>query len=185
MTGRSSGSEFHIGGGPESLEEVDFTRRESRSGEFRIQHRSLSCGNNICFSQPWKGPLVMLRILQRATAVLAAAVILAGSQLLAPTSAEAASKLTCRASVSPSKPRQYTTVVVTVKTGQAKASVRTVAHYKTTKTAHSAKSNSKGKATISYYISGATVGRSVKVTVTVKKNGKTRTCSTSFRPRRK
>lgn len=111
---------------------------------------------------------------------LGVAVVLASSPLLvAPSPAEAASKLTCRASVSDSTPKQYSNVYVRVRT-KAHAKVRTVAHYKTTNTAHSKKANAKGRASIKYYISSSTPGYKVRVDVTVKKNGKTRTCSTSF-----
>ncbi len=96
----------------------------------------------------------------------------------------AAGKLTCRAHVSDRTPKQYTTVRVYVKTGKARAKVRAVAHYKTTSTAHSRRSNGAGKATVPFYISGATPHRKVHVTVTVRKNGHQRTCSTSFTPHR-
>lgn len=126
----------------------------------------------------------MLRNFRRAVAVLGAGVLLTGPQLLAPSPAAASTSLTCRASVSDSTPKRYSTVRVYVKTGKAYAKVRAVAHYKTTTTAHSRKSNSAGKATVPFYVSGATPGRRVVVTVTVTKGGQTRTCSTSFTPHR-
>ena len=100
------------------------------------------------------------------------------------TKIQASTPLICRASVSDKTPNQYSTVRVSVKTGKAYAKVRAVAHYKTSNTAHSRKSNSAGNATVPFYISGATPGRTVKVTVEVRKNGKLRTCSTSFTPHR-
>lgn len=59
-----------------------------------------------------------------------------------------------------------------------------VAKYKTTKTHKFRRANKKGRASLKFYISGATPGRTVPVSVTVKKPGKTRHCSTSFKPHR-
>lgn len=97
--------------------------------------------------------------------------------------AQAASKsLTCSARVSDSTPRQHTTVKVYVKTGKPTAKVKAVAHYKTTSRTKSKTSNGSAKATLSFYIASAKAGRPVRVSVTVKKDGKTRTCSTHFTP---
>lgn len=126
----------------------------------------------------------MLRPLRRVVAVLATAVLLTSLHVLAPSPAQAGGKLICRAHVSDRTPARYSRVRVYVKTGQAHAKVRAVAHYKTTTTAHSRKSNSAGKATVPFYTAGATPGRTVRVTVTVWKNGHKRTCSTSFTPHR-
>ena len=106
--------------------------------------------------------------------------MLAATPLLVPSAAEAGG-LTCRASVSDATPKQYTDVYVNVKTAP-RANVRTVAHYKTTDTVKRRTANAKGRASIKYYISGATAGYRVQVDVTVSKNGKSRSCSTSFRP---
>ena len=62
-----------------------------------------------------------------------AAALLASSPLVVHAPAEAAG-LTCRASMSDATPKMYSSVYVRVKTAP-KARVRTVAHYKTTKTA--------------------------------------------------
>jgi hypothetical protein len=113
-------------------------------------------------------------------AALGSAALLAGSPVLLAPPADAAG-LTCRASVSDSTPKQYTDVFVKVKTAP-HAGVKTVAHYKTTKNTKNGKANSNGKASIKYYISGATPGYKVKVSVTVTKNGKSRSCSTAFTP---
>lgn len=110
------------------------------------------------------------------------AAVLAASPLLIPTQARAAGALKCNARMSDATPKQYSNTSVIVKTGKPKAKVRTVVHYKTTKTTKRRKSNSAGKASLKYYISGATPGYKVKVTVKVTKNGRTRRCSTSFRP---
>jgi len=91
-------------------------------------------------------------------------------------------KLKCTARMSNSKPTQYSTTHVLISTA-ASAKVTTVAHYKTTTTTHSATASSSGKADIAYQISGATHGRKVPVSVTVRKSVQTATCSTSFRTR--
>ena len=97
-------------------------------------------------------------------------------------SATAHKVLPCHASVSAARPQQYTDVNVGVKTA-AHAHVRTVAHYKSKDTTHTATANAHGRATISYYISGATTGYRVLVTVTVTKGGSSGHCSTAFTPR--
>lgn len=124
----------------------------------------------------------MAPTLARRFAALGAAAVLTASPLLIPTAAEAA-PIKCRASMSDATPKQYTNVFVRVKTAP-RAKVVTVAHYKTTKTRKRGKANAKGRARIKYYISGATPGYRVRVDVTVSKKGRTRTCSTSFKPHR-
>ena len=116
----------------------------------------------------------------RRAAVAGAAAVLTATPLLVPTSAEAAA-LTCRASVSDATPAQYTDVFVRVKTAP-RANVRTVAHYKTTDTVKKRKATAKGRASVKYYISGATPGYRVIVDVRVTKNGHSKSCSTSFKP---
>lgn len=111
-------------------------------------------------------------------ATFGAAGVLAATPLLVPASANAA-PLTCKASMSDASPAQYTDVVVRVKTAPA-AKVRTVAHYRTTDTVKRGKANSAGRANLKYYISGSTPGFRVRVDVTVTKNGRSRSCSTSF-----
>ena len=86
----------------------------------------------------------------------------------------------CSASVSNSQ-ADYTTVDVYVTTA-AGAGVTTVAHYKTTSHRKSATAGNRGKATIAYYISGATKGYRVVVDVTVTRGSATARCSTSFTP---
>lgn len=123
---------------------------------------------------------------KRPTALIAAAVVLASSPLLVPATADAdaaAARLKCRASVSDKTPKQYTDVFVRVRTAP-RAKVRTVAHYKTTKTIKRDRANRNGKARTKYYISGATPGYKVKVKVTVTKKRRTNTCWTSFTPHR-
>jgi hypothetical protein len=85
--------------------------------------------------------------------------------------------------MSKASPKQYTTTDVNV-TSWGGTSVKTVAHYKTKATTHHGETNSHGKASISYYISGATAGYRVVVDVTVSKGGKSSSCSTSFTPTR-
>ncbi len=84
--------------------------------------------------------------------------------------------------MSNNRPKDYTTTYVHVHTvGYAK--VVTVAHYKTVNHKKRAKANATGHAKIPYYISGATPGYKVKVSVTVSKASRTGHCSTSFTPR--
>lgn len=126
--------------------------------------------------------LVSVRI-HLAAWVAAATTLAAFIAPTAPAQAEAAAALTCTASVSDATPRQYSNVYVRVRTS-AYARVRTVAHYKTTNTVKRTTASSTGRANVRYYISGATPGYRVRVDVTVTKNGRSRSCSTSFVPHR-
>lgn len=120
-----------------------------------------------------------------ALAVPAAGAMLATSPATAAGSAPAAraAALRCHASMSDSRPRDYTTVYVNVGTVRY-AGVTTVAHYKTVNREHAGKANAKGNAKIGYYISGATPGYRVRVSVTVASGRSRGTCSTSFTPHR-
>ena len=91
--------------------------------------------------------------------------------------------LRCHASMSNSRPKDYTTIYVNVGTVRY-AGVTTVAHYKTVNRKHTGKANAGGNAKIRYYISGATPGYRVKVSVTVTSGSSRGTCSTSFIPHR-
>jgi hypothetical protein len=93
-----------------------------------------------------------------------------------------ATALACHATMSNYHPADYTTVTVRVRTA-AQARVTTVAHYRTTSTTHHGRANSAGRAGIRYYISGATPGYKVKVSVTVRRGTRKGSCSTSFTPR--
>lgn len=128
----------------------------------------------------------MLKKLRLRIALVSAALFLSPT-LVAPSFVASAhaetSALTCRASMSDSTPKQYSNVYVRVRTA-AYAKVRTVARYKTTNTVKRGTANSAGRANIRYYISGATPGYRVRVNVTVTKNGRTSTCTTSFVPHR-
>jgi hypothetical protein len=90
-------------------------------------------------------------------------------------------ELRCAASVSTTSPADYHTVYVYIRTAPGVA-VTTVAHYKTTDNQKSAVADAAGRATIAYYISGATPGYTVAVSVTATASSKTATCSTSFTP---
>jgi hypothetical protein len=94
-----------------------------------------------------------------------------------------AARLPCSAAMSNARPADYTTTDVRVHTA-AHAHVTTVAHYRTTSTTHHRTAGSKGNATVPYYISGATPGYKVKVSVSVVKGSRTGSCSTSFTPHR-
>lgn len=123
----------------------------------------------------------MLTSIRLRLAALAAAALFI--PLLATATPADAAALTCRASMSDSTPKQYSNVYVRVRTN-AYAKVRTVAHYKTTNNVKRGTANSAGRASIKYYISGASAGYRVRVNVTVTKNGRSRTCYTSFVPHR-
>jgi len=92
-----------------------------------------------------------------------------------------AGKLRCTAWASTTSPADYHTVYIYVRTAPG-VSVTTIAHYKTTDTQKTAVANAAGRATIAYYISGATPGYTVTVSVTATASSKTATCSTSFTP---
>lgn len=64
------------------------------------------------------------------------------------------------------------------------ASVTTIAHYKTVNRKHTGKAGAKGNASIRYYISGATPGYKVVVSVRVVKGSRSGSCSTWFTPHR-
>ena len=115
----------------------------------------------------------------------AAGVIFAASPATAAGSASAApaAALPCHASMSNSRPKDYTTIDVNIGTVRY-AGVTTVAHYKTVNREHTGKANAEGNAKIGYYISGATPGYRVNVSVTVTSGRSRSTCSTSFIPHR-
>jgi hypothetical protein len=78
-------------------------------------------------------------------------------------------------------PADYTTTDVRVRTGD-HARVVTVAHYKTVNHKKVRYANGRGRATVPYYISGATPGYTVVVTVRVTRDRRSGSCSTSFTP---
>jgi hypothetical protein len=80
-------------------------------------------------------------------------------------------------------PADYTWTDVRVHTVEY-AKVTTVAHYKTVNRKHTGKANKKGNATIPYYISGATPGYRVNVSVSVVSGKQSGSCSTWFTPHR-
>lgn len=90
--------------------------------------------------------------------------------------------LPCTASMSDPHPHHGHTTSVLVRTA-ARASVVAAAHYRTTTTTHKGVAAANGRASISFKISNATYGFTVKVTVTVTAHGVHRSCATSFTPR--
>jgi len=78
-------------------------------------------------------------------------------------------------------PADYTTTYVRVHSA-AYAGVTTVAHYKTVNRKHTGKTGAKGNASIAYYISGATPGYKVVVSVRVVKGSRSGSCATWFTP---
>jgi hypothetical protein len=125
----------------------------------------------------------MTTFAHRAAGLSAAALLVAAPLVAVAPVADAAASVPCHASMSDSTPKDYTNVYVRVSTSSY-ASVHTVAHYKTTNTAHTVRANSTGHASVKYYISGATPGYRVYVDVTVTKNQHHGYCRTSFVPHR-
>jgi len=126
-----------------------------------------------------------------ATPLAVAALVAAGgavtvttaSSAVAAPAARAAAALPCQASMSNSHPRDYTTTDVRVHT-TGDASVTTIAHYKTTNHRKTGTAGVRGNATIAYYISGATPGYRVVVSVRVVRGARSGSCSTWFTPHR-
>lgn len=118
--------------------------------------------------------------LKRRLAGFSAVTVLAATPLIAAAPAQAAVP-GCRAWMSDATPKQYSNAFVQVKTAPY-ASVRTVAHYKTTNTAHTGKADGHGRRTQKYYISSATAHFRVWVDVYVTKAGHSNHCRTSFVP---
>jgi hypothetical protein len=117
-----------------------------------------------------------LRILTAALVLGCAAVALAVSPVEA-----AAKPIPCTATMSNASPPRFTTTDVRV-SSWGDVAVTTVAHYKTKNTTRSATTNNTGRATVPYYISGASAGYRVVVTVSVRKDGRSGSCRTSFTP---
>jgi hypothetical protein len=97
--------------------------------------------------------------------------------------APASAPLPCQATMSNNHPSDYTTTDVRVHTA-GYASVTTVAHYKTTSHKKTGTAGVRGNASIAYYISGATPGYRVVVSVRVVHAGRSGSCSTWFIPHR-
>ena len=119
--------------------------------------------------------------------VAVAALLTAGAAMPAVASpgvaGPASAALPCHASMSNNRPRDYTTTYVRVRTS-AYASVTTVAHYRTTNHKKTGKAGIHGNASIGYYISGATPGYRVVVSVRVVRGDRSGSCSTWFIPHR-
>lgn len=112
---------------------------------------------------------------------LSGALLAAFGVISAPASASAAAPLKCHAWMTNARPADYTTIGVRVQTAS-HAKVTTVAHYKTVDTRHTAKAGAGGGATLWYYISRATPGYKVVVTVSSTRGKRHGYCRTSFIP---
>jgi hypothetical protein len=115
------------------------------------------------------------------TLMLAAPGVSASVITTAPAASPAA--LPCHAFMSNSHPRDFTTTDVRVSTRR-HARVTTVAHYKTVNRRHTGTANAAGRVSIPYHISGATPGRRVSVSVSVRFGNRRGSCSTAFTPHR-
>jgi hypothetical protein len=122
----------------------------------------------------------LARLSLAATAV-AALVVPVGIAVPSQAATASPEALACHASMSNSHPADYTTTDVRVRT-VAQARVTTVAHYKTVNRVYHRRANGAGRATVPYYISGATPGYRVIIDVHVRRNGRNGHCSTSFLP---
>jgi hypothetical protein len=112
-----------------------------------------------------------------ASTLLVSAPLVSVPLLSAP--AEAASPLMCRAHMQDPTPKQYTYDRVYVKSAKF-VHIRTVAHYKTTDTTKFGKTNSHGRGSTRYYVSGSTPGYRVWVDVWLTKGKRHGHCRTSF-----
>jgi len=130
-------------------------------------------------------PVAVAALLTAGAAVTAVAAQAVASPAVASpaVAAPASAALTCHASMSDNHPRDYTTTDVRVHTA-AHASVTTVAHYRTTNHKKTGTAGSGGNASIGYYISGATPGYRVVVSVRVVSGHRSGSCSTWFTPHR-
>jgi len=123
----------------------------------------------------------LLAVLVPTAALIPAAPAALAAQHQPTASAALATRLTCLASMTSSHPRDYTDTGVRVRTVAA-ARVKTIAHYRTANHQKRGTANAHGRVTIWYYISGATPGYNVKVSVYVSKGKSTGSCSASFTP---
>jgi hypothetical protein len=130
-------------------------------------------------------PVAVAALLTAGAALPAvAAPAVASPAAAAPAAASPASAaLPCHASMSNNRPRDYTTIYVKVHT-TGYAAVTTVAHYRTTSHKKTGTAGKRGNAAIGYYISGATPGYKVVVSVRVVRGHRSGSCSTSFIPHR-
>lgn len=125
----------------------------------------------------------MRKLTHMTTAALAPVMLLAFC-LLAPSASATsipARSLPCRASMTNSRPADYTSTGVKVRTAPY-AHIETAAHYRTTTHVKHRTANAHGRRTVWYYISGATPGYQVVVDVYVSRYHRTGSCSTSFTP---
>jgi hypothetical protein len=90
-------------------------------------------------------------------------------------------RLSCSASVSNAHPPQYSVVTVYVATS-AGAAVSVTAHYLSKDTTQSGQADSSGTTAVSFYISRATVGYTVAVSVVASLAGSSASCRTAFTP---
>lgn len=117
---------------------------------------------------------------KKMTAVTVASLSVSG--LIGVSPAAAVSRLPCSATMSNTRPVQYGTTYVQVRTA-AGARVTTAAAYKSTTNRKVTAANSSGRADVAYMIYRATRGHQVMVSVTVQKGTQSSTCSASFTPR--
>ena len=119
------------------------------------------------------------------TTGLIALFLASGTVAVGSTPAQAAVVKPCKATMSVTQPRQYTTTYVNVSNVGARSKVTTKAKYKTTTNTKSATASTKGTASVKYPIAGATPGHKVVVEVSAKQGNTTWKCTTSFMPKKR
>ncbi|MGC5167126.1 hypothetical protein [Luteimicrobium sp. DT211] len=124
---------------------------------------------------------------RRLTALALAAALLGPAAAVGAAAAPATAATTvrshCTVTMSTTRPKQYSSTTARISHVGSRAKVVVKAKYKTTTNTKSTTATTAGKASVTYRISRATVGRRVPVTVTAKKGSHVWTCSTSFVPR--
>jgi hypothetical protein len=118
-----------------------------------------------------------------AVAIAATALLVPATIAVSGGAAEAspARALRCSAFMTVKHPADYTTTDVKVRT-VAHGRVRTTAYYKTVDRTYVRRAGASGRATVPYYISGATPGYTVVVKVVVHRGARVGQCRTSFTP---
>ncbi|HVB45856.1 MAG TPA: hypothetical protein VNF47_24540 [Streptosporangiaceae bacterium] len=123
-----------------------------------------------------------LLVLPMAASAASAADMSSSAARLAHSPESIAVALRCRAWMSNSHPKDYSTIYVRVRTVRY-ANVRTVAYYRTVTRTRYGRANRYGRAAIRYRISRATPGFRVNVRVNVGSGSRRGSCSTFFVPR--
>ena len=123
----------------------------------------------------------MSRMKIRAIRIVLCVVLLTAPGMFIASPMASAAGLACTAHVSPVHPTDYSDVTVTIHS-RAGARITTIAHYRTTNHLKTGVANSVGSAWVVYWISGATIGFPVVITVVARIGTLSGSCRTSFTP---